>query len=377
MNVQNLGTRLRLSDSDGFTHDFHALWLREFSAHPEFRDAVTGHKLQDADLLPLDIAVVAVAQKGSEIELQFSDGHRSLYSLAALRRAAEQPMSEELIGDKHLWDASLEPLPWYELERLDNDPRTLLGLLNDIARLGFALVRGVPTELNGMSRIIDLLGYMRVTNNGAIQDIKAIAKGAVYDLSMTTQGLEPHVDNPYRVPQPGYVLLHCLRNDAEGGESGLTDGLYVAERIRKECPELFQALSTVPVTFRYLDEQALLENTVPFIDVARDGRVSHVRFHGRSDQVIAADPDELEVFYRARRAYIGLIRADDVQLRFKLQPGEMFMVDNFRIIHSRRPFHLTSGERHMRQAYIDRDVVSSRQKMLLRNINAKPWKSRF
>jgi len=30
----------------------------------------------------------------------------------------------------------------------------------------------------------------------------------------------------------------------------------------------------------------------------------------------------------------------------------------------------------MQQAYIDRDVVSSRQKTLLRDIRSKPWKAR-
>jgi hypothetical protein len=45
--------------------------------------------------------------------------------------------------------------------------------------------------------------------------------------------------------------------------------------------------------------------------------------------------------------------------------------------HARRAFKLESGTRHMQQAYIDRDVVSSRQNTLLRSLDAKPWKSRI
>lgn len=376
MIIENRGTRLRITDTDGFSHDFHAFWLREASSNPEYRDPGTGHKLKDADQLPLDVNIAEITQRGEMMELRFSDGHVSSYSLTALRKHAEHPCVQELVGEKRLWDATLDPLPWHELDTIAADPRQLLALLNDVARLGFALVRGVPPQHEGLAHFIALLGHMRITNNGGIEDIKAIGTGRVYDLSMTPRALEPHVDNPYRLPQPGYVLLHCLQNDAEGGESGLTDGLAVAAKLRKEHPDLFKALCTTPVTFRYADDQAILEHTSPFVDVGVDGAVRHVRFHGRCDQVIAADPATLDTFYRARRLYSQLIRSDEMQLRFKLAPSEMFIVDNFRIIHSRRAFRLETGARHMQQAYVDRDVVSSRQKTLLRDINAKPWRPR-
>lgn len=376
MKTSHTGTRLRLTDTDGFSHEFNSFWLRESSTNPEHRDVRTGHKLKDADQLPLDVAIVSAREDGDTLTLEFSDGHRADYSLGTLRRFAEQPYTQELLGAKQLWNASLSPLPRYPLKDMQSDPSVLLRALDDIAKLGFILVEGIPAELDGMAHFIELLGYMRITNNGGIEDIKAVPTGKVYDLSMTPRALEPHVDNPYRVPQPGYVLLHCLANDAEGGESGMTDGLYVAEKMRKEFPDLFAALCTVPVRFRYADDQAILEHTSPFIDVGIDGKVKHVRFHGRCDLVAAIDPDKLDVFFRARRKYAELIRADDIQLRFKLRPGEMFMVDNFRVIHSRRAFRLETGSRHMRQAYIDRDVVSSRQKTLHRNIQSQPWRPR-
>lgn len=376
MDIQHTPTRLRLSDNSGFSHEFTSFWLREASANPEHRDPRTGHKLADADQIPLEVAITDAEQNGDVLTLQFSDGHRAEYSLASLQRLAVQPYTQELVGERQLWDASLSPLPRYPLQELQANPQALRNLLDDIARLGFVLVEQIPAELNGMARFIDLLGFMRITNNGGIEDIKALPSGTVYDLSMTPRALEPHVDNPYRVPQPGYVLLHCLANDAEGGESGMTDGLFVADKMRREWPDLFDALRTTPVIFRYVDDQAILEHTCPFIDVGADGRVKHVRFHGRCDLVVPTDPDRLDIFFRARRKYAELIRADDIQLRFKLKPGEMFMVDNYRIIHSRRSFRLETGSRHMRQAYIDRDVVSSRQKTLHRNLTAQPWRSR-
>jgi gamma-butyrobetaine dioxygenase len=375
--VENLGSRLRLSDEAGIAHEFHAFWLRESSTNPEHRDPNTGHKLRDAEDIPLDVKISQVSERPGELELLFSDGHRASYPLTRLRQAAQRPFTEELVGQKVFWNASLKPLPWYQQTELESQPQVVLELLNDIARLGFALVRGIPAQANGMARFIDLIGYMRMTNNGGIEDIKALPDAQVYDLSMTPRALEPHCDNPYRVPQPGYTLLHCIRNDAQGGDSALIDGFYVADKVRRERPDLFEALCTVPIVFRYADDQAILEHTGPFIDRGIDGTVNHARFHGRCDQVIATDPATLTTFYEARRMYSRLIMSDETQVRFKLQPGEMFMVDNYRLFHARSGFRLETGMRHMQQAYIDRDVVSSRQKTLLRNLNAKPWKSRI
>ena len=376
MEITYEGNRLTLSDGADFRHTFSALWLRESSFSPEFRDEKTGHKLGDGDSLPLDIAFESVTMHDEGLSLAFSDGHHCTYSTSWLVDAAKKPFFQELVGDKELFDANLNPLPWHDLSDLQADSRTIRDTLDDLARLGFALIRNVPTELNGLQAFIDLIGYMRVTNNGAIEDIKAVPPEQAYDLSMTPRALEPHTDNPYRIPQPGYVLLHCIENTAEGGESGITDGFRAAEELRNESPELFGALATTPVNWFYRDEQAILEDTSTFIELDRQGEICHVRFHGRSDRVAAVDPDQLDTFYKARRRFIDLIRSDALEVRLKLQAGEMFIVDNYRIVHSRKAFRLETGARHMRQAYIDRDVVSSRQKTLHRNLASIPWRAR-
>jgi gamma-butyrobetaine dioxygenase len=376
MKMSFQGNRLELDDGAGFQHVYSALWLREMSFAPDFRDKKTGHKLGDGDLLPIDIEITSLRPDGGRVAMTFSDGHSCEFAIDWLVDAVNNPTFAELEGNKELWDATLDPLPWYDLAELHVDPGAVRDGLTDIARLRFMLVRNVPAELNGMQEFIDLIGYMRVTNNGAIQDIRAVPPEEAYDLSMTPRALEPHTDNPYRNPQPGYVLLHCLESADDGGESGLTDGFRAAEELRKESPELFDALVETPVNWFYRDDQAILEDSSAFIDVTRDGAVEHVRFHGRSDRATAVDADQLDRFYAARRRFIQLVTSNELELRFKLQPGEMFLLDNYRLIHSRKSFTLKTGARHMRQAYIDRDVVSSRQKTLLRDLSAKPWRAR-
>ncbi len=368
--------RLYLSEPDGIKHAFSALWLREMSDDPNFRDPQTGHKIGDGDQIPLDIEITNLDVTDQEIAITFSDNHKTNYSIDGLRAKVKEPVTSEMVGIKTFWDASLDPLPWHDLIEIKDNPKNLLAALNDLARLGFALIRNVPADPDGMRAFTDLIGPLRTTNNGIIEDIKALPSAEVYDLSMTERALEPHTDNPFRWPQPGFVLLHCLINTTEGGESAMTDGFMAANELRKTDPELFEALCTVPVNWHYSDEQAILENTSTFIELDNEKQIKHVRFHGRSDRVALTDPDKLDLFYKARRKFHELIKSDQMEIRFKLTAGDMFIVDNHRIIHSRTAFKPKTGERHMRQAYLDRDVISSRQKTLTRDINTKPWKAR-
>jgi gamma-butyrobetaine dioxygenase len=91
MQITNHGTRLTLQDGAGFSHEFHAFWLRESSTDPSFRDPNTGHKLLDAEDIPLDVRVTRHELTADALKLEFSDGHRSTYSLQKLRQAATKP----------------------------------------------------------------------------------------------------------------------------------------------------------------------------------------------------------------------------------------------------------------------------------------------
>jgi gamma-butyrobetaine dioxygenase len=364
MMLRNTGTMLQIDWPDGFTHAFHPIWLREFSFEPGAKDPATGHRLYEAAFLPLDLAIRCAEFTGqSGVALEFSDGHRCGFELGDLRAAAARPLPDDLVGAPILWDASSWQAAWHDCAAIAAGPAGLLAFFDDLAQLGIALVRGLPVEADGLRALTDLIGPIRETNWGGIADVRPIANG--YDLSMTERALEPHVDNPYRLPQPGYIFLHCLVNAASGGESVLIDGFNVAAQLQQEYPKHFAALCTTPVTFAYRDDSTILEHYGHLIERRPDGKVWRVIFHNRADQVVAADPKELSAYYAARRTYADFIWSPHMQATFKLAPGEAYVVDNFRILHGRRAFD-GGGERHLRQCYMDRDILSGKQKVLLR-----------
>ncbi|GEK47256.1 gamma-butyrobetaine hydroxylase [Bisbaumannia pacifica] len=350
------GQRLVLDHRDQ-SREFTALWLRERSPDPQTRDPRTGQRLIEAAELPLDLRLEAAEVSGAGLALRFGDGHRCEVPLAELLEAPIDP-------PRRLWDAADAPSPRADYAEALHDDGALLALLEALHRDGFVLVSGVPAEEDGMRPLIDRIGPLRRTNWGGIADVKSVADA--YDLTMTQRGLEPHTDNPYRDPIPGYIWLHCLSNAAEGGDNTLVDGYMAARRLRERDPVAFDCLTRVRPGFRYRDDTTHLESEGPLIELDRQGEPVRVRYSNRTERVPALAPETLDTYYAARRAFYELITGDELTLHLKLAPGQMLIMDNYRLFHGRRAYQLAGGVRHLRQGYMDRDSTASRRRVLRR-----------
>jgi len=337
----------------------HPVWLRERLPDAGVLDPQTGQRLQEAAETPTDLRVTAAEPDGT---IAFSDGFATRLPAGWLAGAiAPQPAQ----GRHVHWDGTLDPaqFPAADLGDVRDDPAALAALLEGLDAYGFAVVRGVPIELDGGLDFANLLGPIRITNWGGMADVKAIPNA--YDLTMTPRHLEPHSDNPYRDPVPGYILLHCLINDADGGDSTLVDGYHAAAILRRDDPDAFAALTQTDVTFRYHDKTAFLEHQAPLIETNAAGDVVQIRYNNRTEMVGRLPIDRLDAYYAARAAFWRLIAPDShLTLRFRLQPGELLMMDNYRLLHGRTGYTLATGSRHMRQCYLDRDTVNSRRRLL-------------
>lgn len=355
--VTPLANRRRLAiEHHGQRGEFAALWLRERSPDAETLDPRTGQRLIEAAELPLDLTIESAEVAEGQLRLCFSDGHCTAFDLAALfdDHASDPP--------RKLWDAASAPRPEADFSAALEDDQALSDMLEALHRDGFVIVSGVPIETDGMQPLIDRIGPLRRTNWGGIADVKSVADA--YDLTMTQRGLEPHTDNPYRDPIPGYIWLHCLTNAAEGGDSTLADGFMAARLLRERDPAAYACLTRVTPGFRYRDADTHLESEGPLIELDSHGEPVRVRYSNRTERVPALPAEELETFYAARRAFYQLITGQELTLQLKLDPGQMLIMDNYRLLHGRSAFQLAEGVRHLRQGYVDRDSTASRRRVL-------------
>ena len=355
---------LAFEDETGARFEIHPRWLRERCLGDASIDQRTGQRLFNPSDLAPDLAI-AEAQETAPglLRVTFSDGHVSVFEADALLDEARRSADDDFTPAPEPWTASLGTLPrarWDETA----EPPTLRAMLAQYLRLGFLILEGVPTEPGSVLAAAGRFGFVRDTNFGALFDVRSVPEAS--DLAYTSLSLDPHTDNPYRDPVPGIQLLHCLVNETSGGLSTLVDGLAVAETLRRNAPEAFALLASTPVRFLYRDRDTELVACAPQIECDATGRIRAVHCSPRLDFTAFRPVAELDRLYRARTEFDRLCRAPEFEIRFKLDPGELVMFDNRRLLHGRTGFDPAEGQRHLQGCYIDGDGPRSLYRVLNR-----------
>ena len=85
----------------------------------------------------------------------------------------------------------------------------------------------------------------------------------------------------------------------------------------------------------------------------------------RSMGPVSVGYERTDAFYTAYRRFADRLQADDARVTFKLAPGEMFIVDNRRVLHGRDAY-ASEGRRHLEGCYADVDSLASRLRVLER-----------
>ena len=349
-------------------HLLHPLWLRERVTGPEFFDTNSQQRLYEHSAFPQDLVVKAAKiTSKDEIDLAFSDGLRAPVSLKDITQELGWQADPQSPPAPTPWDASLNSLPQADWADLD-EPANMKSLLDQFYAHGFCIINETPAELDSIRTIAKRFGYIRETNFGEVFSV--VTKPQPNDLAYTSLELSSHADNPYRQPIPGIQFLHCIENEVSGGFSTLVDGLAIAEQLRKESQEQFDALTTTNVRFRFEAKNAIFQNHGPMIELVTNGLVKRVRLSSRVDYVPPLAPETLTVFYTGRRRMHQLSDDRAYKIKFPFKPGLLLMMDNYRLLHGRTAFNSSEGGRTLNGCYIDHDGLDSLYRVLARDNKA-------
>lgn len=348
--------------ADGRRSRFATIWLLD--NRPDGRHGPEGQRLFDVAELPEEPTIAAATLADGDLRVEFAPGGTTaLYAGEWLRRHALDAASRaERRVRRRLWDKSLAAgLPTGRYAEVAQGGRALAEWLGHVRDFGFALLTGVPTEPGMVCRAIELFGCVRETNYGRLFDVVSVENPT--NLAYTGLALGNHTDNPYRDPVPQLQLLHCLEAAEAGGESIAVDGFFAAERLRREHPDEFTLLTRHAVPFRYVEKGKVdLRCTAPLIELDADGELCAVRYNNRSAAPFDLPEEIVRPYYRAYRRFGRLLHDSDALVGFKLAAGDLFIVDNQRVLHGRRGFG--HGRRHLQGAYSDKDGLLSKLRVL-------------
>lgn len=347
---------------------FHAVWLRDHAPDKDTLAPGNGQRLIRVQDIPADVRVETVSRKDSgKISVTFGPENKTTEFDAEwlLTNRYDRPeMASQEPGwtrkEVVRWGAELQPeLPVESFEKAREQGVELYRWLRDVDRYGVAKMVDMPVESGAICKVVDLFGFVRETNYGRFFEVRTEVNPV--NLAYTGLGLQVHTDNPYRDPVPTLQLLSCLDNSVEGGDSVVVDAFKAVEVLREEAPQKFDLLAGYPACYTYAGtSEVYLASKRPMIELGPDNELIAVRFNNRSIGPLTEIPfEKMAAYYDAYRHLAEIVERAELQVAFKLKPGELFIVDNTRVLHGRVAYE-SSGSRWFQGCYADTDSLRSR-----------------
>ena len=366
------GRILEINTETGTPVKFHAIWLRDNAWDEETRAPENGQRLITLQDIPADTHITKVDTSGQTLGLTFQPENKTInYDIGWLLQHAYDAPHQQAAGwtapEVETWDSGLMGnVPVGGFCEVESNPVALRDWLRQVARYGFGKLENGPDADQSLMRVVDMFGYVRETNYGRHFEVRTEVNPT--NLAYTGLGLQAHTDNPYRDPVPTIQVLYCLESSAAGGENMVVDGFRAVERLRDENAEWFDVLSKYCARFEYAqDASVALRSRRPMIELAPDGQLIGVRFNNRSTAAITDVPfEQMDTYYAAYRRLGEIIDDTAMEVTFRLNPGECFIVDNTRILHARKGYS-GAGTRWLQGCYADKDGLLSK----LASLNAQ------
>ena len=366
-------TRVAASDpflavgwSDGTRSRFHDIWLRDNCPCADCVNEITREQTFEITSAPPEIrGVLCAASANGDLYVRWSQGnHASTYDAGWLHAHRYDAAEAEVLRPRTEWDASslLEP-PTFDAEAVIANDSELYRWLCALWEFGCARLCGLDCVPDAVGDVALRIGPLRDTNFGRIWDVRS--EDDPISNANTSLPLPPHVDLPTREYQPGLQFLHCLVNDATGGESVVVDGIRVAGLLRAESAEHYRIMTTVPWNWANRSRTTDHRWASPLVVLDDDGSVRELRVGNWLRAPLHVPFAQTESAYAAYRHLSEIAMRESLQLRFRLVPGDVIVFDNRRLLHGRTAF-VASGRRHLRGCYSEREELSSRLRVLER-----------
>ena len=359
---------LKIIWNDGKISKFHFIWLRDncpSNVHPDARQKIFNIIDVSENIHPKKFYI----NKNGNLEIEWNEGnHHSSYDSKWLKKNCyTQKNKNKYKSPYKLWDSKFQKyLNKIKIEHEDimQSDEALIKWLELLNKYGISIVKNAPIKKKSAFKILNRISHIRETFFKTPFEVLNIPKpnNAAY----TSAGLFNHTDLPYFEYAPGYQFLHCLINEAKGGNSSVVDGYAVADYIKKNNPDIFNQLISTSIKFKdndYTQNKIRIIHS-PVITLDKNKDYSDIRFNISAVGAFDINHNKMKKYYSSYRKFSSLIHEKKFTVKFSLQAGDILCFDNRRVLHGRTSFDPSSGQRHLQGYYMDRDEILGRLNFL-------------
>ncbi|KAG2732287.1 hypothetical protein G9P44_004704 [Scheffersomyces stipitis] len=401
---------------------FSNIFLRDSCREPKSVDTYSSQKLFTTAEIAKNLSINSPprirkspdsSESVLEIEwLQNGKLHLSQYQETFLREyidAESRQAGKFFEGERTIWDnkelvGNLPSIQADYKKYLESDS-TFFETVRSLNKFGLAFVNDIPEpsaelQKSGMneknaaewpvSKLANKFGYIKKTFYGTLFDVKN-EKEEAKNIANTNTFLPLHMDLLYYESPPGLQLLHFIKNSTTGGENVFCDSFLAAEHVKNVDPTAYVALTLVPITYHYDNNNEHYFFKRPLVveevkgDTARIKEVNYAPpFQGPFEFGITRNDSEREGLFLAKDTTDGLLFQDFIRgfqlfedfindpvnhYEIKMPEGSCVIFDNRRVLHSRLGFSDSNGgDRWLMGTYVDGDSFRSKLRMGFRHL---------
>jgi gamma-butyrobetaine dioxygenase len=273
-------------------------------------------------------------------------------------------LAQPKVWDKSLIAKSIQHVNYSDYLTQD---AALFQVLQQLHDYGLVLLRGVSDSEKSVADIAERIGPLRDSFYGRTWDVKSVPKAK--NVAYTAQYLGLHMDLLYMRDPPGFQFLHCLKNTCDGGSSLFSDSFHAASQLSKSG---FDTLCNYQVPYHYRNAGEHYYYSHPVIELrnspGQPKTIANVNYSPPFQSTLAFPTDEQQRLFdptmKAWRDFASKIEDEENLYEYRLQEGECVIFNNRRVLHGRRQFDTSAGERWLKGCYIDTDVFTSRFRVL-------------
>lgn len=355
--------------------EINSVWLRENCRCNECYNRVTQqrnvlfHRLSPK---AFEVESLKETRDGNLLKVLWKDKHISHYDKEWVTTTFNNEKLHFPDKKQYRWNAT-NIIP-YTREKIDfksfiNDKATLKYACEKLYEFGFLQIENSPKNTKAIIEAAQIISDIKETYLGRIWDVQytkteEVNKGVIKDSVYTNDYLGPHTDGNYLTETPAFLVFQYLKVAEEGGELIIMDGLQVIEDLRQLNEQAYQILTSHLTNFCYKDEVRSFSESCPTIELDKaTGSLKRIRYnhfdrssnHMHSSSIPASD------YYEALSCFSRIVEDPKNHTEFLLQPGTIFVVDNWRLIHARKAF---KGARHLAGCFLTRDKWLSNLRLL-------------
>lgn len=368
---------VRITWDDELSAKFHKKWLRDHCTCPICLHPDTRQRQVDTASIPADpqVTKLAVSPSSGGVAIEWLGNVRGLPCQASdfdphwLRHHAygvepsvyPKNYRQTSLRGMALWEGASLQLPAHDFKDAMQDIKPIM---EDLHKYGLARVHSTPSSMDETEKFTRKIGFVMETIYGTMWTTNPKTEDQTYnDTASTNLELLHHTDGTYMRDPPGLQIFNCIAQAGEGGDSRYIDAFHVVETLRRQNPQAFDFLSSTPMHYFAVDDDAHLTTMEPIIKLDHASNVIQFR-HNDYDRapLTHLSFDQVDQFYLYHGELMRIMRDPKMEFRVKLAVGDMTLVDNHRVMHGRDAFE--GGDRALIGCYIGRNEYESRLRVL-------------